>query len=223
MAGLFFCLASAEGCRAFALLCCNVATHKRLQRVLCHQCKYTAHAAKQHTGLYRGFSCNFTHSTAHDTKPTQQAIAQPATRWSAYQRPDVLHRYQIPPPHRALYSSTQTAYYNNVYKGAPLLWIHARRYGRSQTMPARRGQLLSCVDRWQVLHPAYLLRGQRLNLYRVSPTASRCFQRPAACNLAHSTRRGSPAAGAQQAARNHWRLSPQLFSGFRPIANRGQQ
>lgn len=25
------------------------------------------------------------------------------------------------------------------------------------------------------------------------------------------------------AARNHWRLSPQLFSGFRPIANRGQQ
>lgn len=25
------------------------------------------------------------------------------------------------------------------------------------------------------------------------------------------------------AARNHWRLSPQLFSGFRPIVNRGQQ
>lgn len=28
---------------------------------------------------------------------------------------------------------------------------------------------------------------------------------------------------ARRAARNHWRLSPQLFSGFRPIANRGQQ
>ena len=42
--------------------------------------------------------------------------------------------------------------------------------------------------------------------------------------LAPSTRRGSPAAGRQgRAARNHWRLSPQLFSGFRPIANRGQQ
>ena len=32
-------------------------------------------------------------------------------------------------------------------------------------------------------------------------------------------RRGSPATG----ARNHWRLSPHLFSGFCPIANRGQQ
>ena len=27
----------------------------------------------------------------------------------------------------------------------------------------------------------------------------------------------------RRAARNHWRLSPHLFSGFRPIANRGQQ
>jgi hypothetical protein len=40
---------------------------------------------------------------------------------------------------------------------------------------------------------------------------------------APSTRRSSPAAWARRAARNHWRLSPQLFSGFRPIANRGQQ
>lgn len=37
------------------------------------------------------------------------------------------------------------------------------------------------------------------------------------------TRRDSPAAGARRAARNHWRLPPYLFSGFRPIANRGQQ
>lgn len=41
--------------------------------------------------------------------------------------------------------------------------------------------------------------------------------------LAPSTRRGSPAAGARRAARNHWRLAPHLFSGFRPIANRSQQ
>ena len=40
---------------------------------------------------------------------------------------------------------------------------------------------------------------------------------------APSTRRGSPATRARRAARNHWRLSPHLFSGFRPIANRGQQ
>lgn len=38
-----------------------------------------------------------------------------------------------------------------------------------------------------------------------------------------SARRGSPAAGARRAARNHWRLQPQLFSGFRPIANKGEQ
>ena len=32
--------------------------------------------------------------------------------------------------------------------------------------------------------------------------------------LAPSTRRGSPAAGARRAARNHWRLSPYLFRAF---------
>ena len=48
-------------------------------------------------------------------------------------------------------------------------------------MPARRGQLLPCVDRWQVLHPAHLLRGQRLHLYRFSP---------AACSLAPGQQSG---------------------------------
>ena len=41
--------------------------------------------------------------------------------------------------------------------------------------------------------------------------------------LAPSTRRGSPTAGARRAARNHWRLPPYLFLGFRPIANKGEQ
>nr|DAY84634.1 MAG TPA: hypothetical protein [Caudoviricetes sp.] len=63
-----------------------------------------------------------------------------------------------------------------------MLWIHAGRCSIPQTIPARRGQLLPSADRWQVLHPARLLRGQRLHLYRVS--------------LSPSTRRGSPAAGA---------------------------
>ena len=66
--------------------------------------------------------------------------------------------YQIPPPRRAPYKSAQPHYYNKVYKGAPLLWIHARQCNISQTMPARRGQLLPFADRWQVLHPAHLLR-----------------------------------------------------------------
>lgn len=118
MAGLFFCLASAEGCRAFALLCCNVATHKRLQRVLCCQCSYTAHTTKQRTGLYRCISSYLPHSTAADTRPTKAAIIPPVPRWRAYTRPDTLNRYQIPTPRRTLYSSAQPSYYNNVYKGA---------------------------------------------------------------------------------------------------------
>lgn len=50
-------------------------------------------------------------------------------------------------------------------------------------MQARRVLLLSCMDRWQVLDPANLLRGQRLNLYRVSP---------AACDLAPVSGQGAP-------------------------------
>lgn len=42
-------------------------------------------------------------------------------------------------------------------------------------------------------------------------------------SLSPSTRRCIQSARVRRAARNHWRLSPQPFSGFRPIANRGQQ
>lgn len=79
---------------------------------------YTAHAAKQRTGLCGGFSCGLSHSTAADTKPTKAAIIPPAPRWSVSQHPDGLHRYQIPPPRRTLHSSAQPPYYNKVYKGA---------------------------------------------------------------------------------------------------------
>lgn len=56
MAGLFFCLASAEGAGLLFLSCCNTDAYKCLQRVLYRPCSYTTHAAKQHTWLYRGFS-----------------------------------------------------------------------------------------------------------------------------------------------------------------------
>ena len=117
MTGFFFCLASAEGA---GLLFCPAAIqppYKRLQWLLYHLCSYTVHATKQRTGLYRGFSCNFTHSTAHDTRPTKADITPPAPRWSVSQRPDNLHRYQTPPPRRTLYRPAQPPYYNNVYKG----------------------------------------------------------------------------------------------------------
>ena len=118
MAGLFFCLASTR-CRAFVLPCCNTATQKRLQRVLCCPCSYTARATKQRTELYRGFTRDYARSTAHDIRPTQADIIPPAQCWSVSQRPDGLHRYQILPPLRTLHSSAQPPYYNKVYKGAP--------------------------------------------------------------------------------------------------------
>ena len=201
MTGFFFCLASAEGA---GLLFCPAAIqppYKRLQWLLYHLCSYTVHATKQRTGLYRSFSCDCARSTAYDTRPEQAAIISPAPRWSVSQRHSTSSAYQIPTPRRTLYRSAQPPYYNKVYKGAavrPMLWIHAGRCSIPQTIPARRGQLLPSADRWQVLHPAHLLGS-------ASP--------PVQCKPG----------GMGAAARNHWRLPPHLFSGCRPIANKGQQ
>lgn len=118
MAGLFFCLASAEGA---GLLFCSAAIqpYKRLQRVLCRPCTiYTANAAKQCTGLCSGFSCGLPHSTAVNNKPIQAAIIPPAPFWSVSQRRNTSGIYQIPPPRRTLYRPAQPPYYNKVYKGA---------------------------------------------------------------------------------------------------------
>lgn len=126
MAGLFFCLASAEGAGLFVLPCYNTTQYKRLQRVLYRPCSYTAHAAKQRSGLCRCISSYLSHSTAADTRPTQAAIMPPAQRWSVSQRRNTSSAYpEIPAPRRTLDSSAQPPYYNNVYKGASLLWIHA--------------------------------------------------------------------------------------------------
>lgn len=160
MAGLFFCLASTKGAR---LLFCPDAMQPRasVYSAFCTVYVYTTHAVKQRTGLYNGFSCNFTYSTAHDTKPTQQAIAQPATRWSAYQRPDALHRYQIPPPHRALYRPAQPPIiirYIRVQECAPVT-DPCRQCSRSQTMQARRG--LDASHTWHGVKPGISLARQR--------------------------------------------------------------
>nr|DAE71799.1 MAG TPA: hypothetical protein [Caudoviricetes sp.] len=47
---------------------------------------YTANDTKQRAGLYRRFSCDFTRSTANDTRQTQADIIPPAPRWSVSQR-----------------------------------------------------------------------------------------------------------------------------------------
>lgn len=117
MAGFFFCLASAEGA---GLLFCPVAIqpHTIVYSAFCavNAINYTAHATKRRTGLYRRFSCDLPHSTAANNRPTQAAIIPPVPRWSVYQRPDGLRRYQIPTPHRTLCRPAQPPYYNNVYK-----------------------------------------------------------------------------------------------------------
>jgi hypothetical protein len=139
MAGLFFCLASAEGARLLFLTCCNTPKHKLLQRVFRRSCNYTTSTSKQRTGLCSGFSCDLPHSTAYDTRPTKADIMPPAPRWSVYQRPDCLQAYtKIPPPRRTLYRSEQPPIIIR-YIRTPLLWIHARQCSIPQTMPARRG------------------------------------------------------------------------------------
>ncbi len=178
LAGLFFCLASAENA---GLLFCPDAIQPHTS--VCSgfypvRAVYTTNAVKQRTGLYSGVSCDLPHSTAVYTRPTQAAIIPPAPRWSVSQRRSTSSAYHIPSPRQTLHRSAQPPYYNKVYKGTT--------YRR----PCQPSGVCSC----------YL---------RISGK--------------YCTRRGSPAAGARRAARNYWRLSPQLFSGFRPIANRGQQ
>lgn len=150
---------------------------------------YTANTAKQRTGLYRRFSCGLSHFTAADARPAQAAIY--------HLRHARAYHSAVAPPTRARYHSragtldrpAQTAYYNKVYKSAEthLLWIHARQCSKSQTVPARRGSASPPVQS----QPGGFQSG--------TGSAVRACR----VGLAHSTRRGSPAAGVRRAARNH--------------------
>lgn len=155
--------------------CCNTAKYKRLQRVLCRQCNYTTHGVKQHTGLCSGVSGYF---------PYFASVV-----WSVC-KAILRHLRHVGAYHSAEAPSAHTRYHR-----------HARTLHRSaqpQTMQARRGLLPLCADRWKVLHPAHLLMGHLLHLYRVSPLASRYFPRPAACSLAPG----------QRSRRTGWRPPP---------------
>lgn len=138
----------------------------------------------------------------------QQSHKPPAQRWRAYHQAQHPHRYQAPPPRRTLYSSAQPPIiirYIRVRRCAPVMdSCQTVQYITDHASPAGS----RCFSR-----PAAggLAPGQWSRLYRLVPGR--------AVILAPSTRR----AVQRRAARNHWRLSPQLFSGFRPITNRGQQ
>lgn len=155
--------------------CCNTAPYKRLQRVLRRPCNSIPptpqNSARGFTEAFPAICRIFSLLCGGVSSYT----APPATRWSISQRRSASSVYPIPVPRRTLYRSAQPPYYNKVYKSIavrPLLWIHARRGSIPQTIPARRGRLLPCADRWQVLHLAHLLRGQCLHLYRASPAAT---------------------------------------------------
>jgi hypothetical protein len=111
MAGLFFCLASTR-CRAFILSCCNTTTHKRLQRIFCYQCNYTAKTQKPFTGLYSSFSVDLTYSSAHNTAAIQAACAALEGIPSSAAPPPIPDTTATPD---AVQVST-AAYYNKVYK-----------------------------------------------------------------------------------------------------------
>lgn len=108
VAGLFFCLASAEDA---GLLFCPAAhePHTSIYSGLYHvHANYTAHATKRRTWLYRRFSCNLPHSTAADTRPTQADKMQLTPRWSVSQRRSTSSAYKRYHRHaRTLYRSAQ--------------------------------------------------------------------------------------------------------------------
>lgn len=79
LAGLLFCLASAEGAGLFILPCYNVATRKRLQRLFCRPCNLysqitkTVYRALQ--GLFLGFVPFYRRKYQTDTSGYNTACA----------------------------------------------------------------------------------------------------------------------------------------------------
>ena len=155
---------------------------------------YTTKTPKLFTGLYRCISVDLPHSSAHNTAATQAAYTPTVPRWRAYPQAQHLHRYRITPTHRTLCKPAQP----------PIIIMYI---GVLRCVPV--------IDLCQAIqHSAD----------RASQAASRYFSRPAAGVLAWvSLALAWHYVFSWHGGRNLWRLPPHLFSGFRPIANRGQQ
>lgn len=170
MAGLFFCLASAEGAGLFFVLLQYSHIQAFTTAFIPYVQFYTAHATKQCTRLYRRFSGYL---------PCFAAIV-----WRCIQ----LYRTACATlDARTLCRPAQPPYSNKVYKGAEVpACYRSMPDGVAHRRPCQPGGglLLPSADHWQALHPAHLLRGQRLHLCRVSP---------AACDLAPVRSQGAPA------------------------------
>ena len=111
---------------------------------------------------------------------------------------------------------------------ATLEGIHAP--GRAQQIPDTTAAPGRCAGQHSPLIIIRYIRGCRGAPYYRSMPDSAAYRRPCAPaeGSASPPVQGQPGGtvqrqGTRRAARNHWRLPPHLFSGFRPITNRGQQ
>lgn len=218
MAGLFFCLASTR-CMAFIFARRRTSYIQAFTaRFVQSMQSYTTQATKQRTGLYKGVSVNLTHSSAHNTAAAQAAYTPIAPRWRAYHQALHLHRYQIPPPRWTLHSLAQPPIiirYIRVRRCAPVMdprqavqhnTDHASPAGSSPTVC---GSLASSAPdapaEGSTSPPAHGQPGGVSMLLTPGGLRSGTGStvRAHKASLAPSTRRGSPAAGARRAARNH--------------------
>lgn len=225
--GAFFCLASAEG---VGLLFCPAAhePHTRVYSWFCAVNAIIPHTIQNSAQGFTGaFSCDCTCSTAHDTRPTQAVIMPPVPRWSVLQRRNTSSTYQNTTATPDAVQVSTAAYYNKVYKRV--------QHTVDRTSPAGPAPTV-CGSLASAALGAPAERGQRLHLYSVSLAGSRRFPRPAACDLAPVSSQGapgqpdtlhpvafSPAAEARWGGAEPLTAPPYLFSGFRPITNRGQK
>lgn len=121
--------------------------YKRLQRILCRQCslyrprRKTVHRALQWLFLRLHPLNRRKYQTGTNGYNTACTTLE---RITAPGRPRTNTRY-----HRR--AGRCTGQHNR-----PIIIRYIR---GTQTTPARRVQLLPCVDRWQALHPAHLLSG----------------------------------------------------------------
>lgn len=156
---------------------------------------------KRLQGFTGAFFCDCTRLTAHDTSPIQPAIIPPATRWSVSQRRSISSTYQTQPLCRTLYRATQPPYYNKVYKGAGVRSCYrSTPDGATHYRPYKPGG----VSSYRLWISGKHCTGRGVSILS-TPGSLQSGTRSAvrAHRLEPSTRRGSPAAGARRAARNH--------------------
>lgn len=158
----------------------NAPSYKRLQRLLCRPCNYTVSAQKAFTGLYSGLTnclpCFFCacYPAVH---PAMSHYQRHAGAHHSAVAPPAYTRYQ--PPRRTLYRLAQLPYYNKVYKGAAVRPCYGfMPDGAAYRRPCQPGGGLDASH------------ARRLAIWHRSTVKAH--------QLAPSTRRGSPAAGARR-------------------------